>query len=633
MSKAKYTKKQIDFAKNLIRHCEIPRDSLPYHNQFDEIYNKYTSAGLPNLSRHEFWILLSNAGKKGGAKQLSRKQLATVPITQEERFELLRLCPENIGSRDRLPYTTEFEYMYEQFKVHTERNLTKNDFWRALSKTAKTSRKPNAVEYNPANELPKPLVRDLFTMNPWWSGDSSQKLPYYKRHIYRTLYEKMTRGRFPIIALRGPRQIGKTTLQKQMIDELLHGKRLVKAEQILRIQFDEIKSLNLVSDPIITIIDWFEKYILKDTFNNLSHQKKPVYIFLDEIQDVPNWNEQIKHIVDHKDCKIYITGSSALRILTGRESLAGRIDYYILSSLGLTEIAEFRQYGNMSTFTTKINLAEWQQKQFWADLSRFNPQLLLLDTVYKDYSDFGGYPFCHNGEPTIEEIEKYLYDTVVNRTIDHDLKASIGVGRGKQNSSLLRTTFKTICKYAGQDIAVKTIAREVQLNTSADIKPSQIRDIIGFFEDSLLINVIGPFEHRLKKASDRIRICLCDHAIRAAYFKEKIPLYGNSVSADLAGHIIESIIGNYLATVEGLAINFLAPTKNGGEVDLILGIDDMHIPIEIKYRNNPNVTDGINRFMSKKTNNAPFGIMITKEDSWIKDNLVAIPAKQFLLLK
>lgn len=223
---------------------------------------------------------------------------------------------------------------------------------------------------------------------------------------------------------------------------------------------------------------------------------------------------------------------------------------------------------------------------------------------------------------------------VVNRTIDHDLRASIGVGRGKQNSSLLRTTFKTICKYAGQDIAIKTIAREVQLNTSADIKPSQIRDIIGFFEDSLLVNVIGPFEHRLKGTNDRIRICLCDHAIRASWLdKERIPLYGNSVNADLAGHLIESIIGNYLSTVEGLAINFLAPTKREGEVDLILGIDDMHIPIEIKYRNNPNANDGINAFMSKRTNNAPFGIMITKEDSWVKGNLVAIPAKQFLLLK
>ena len=137
MSKLKYTKKQIDIAKNLIRHCEISRDSLPYHSQFDEIYNKYLNADMPNLSKHEFWLLLSNAGKKGGAKQLHRKRLAIVPITQEEKFELLRLCPENIGSRDRLPYTTEFEHMYEQFKVHTGRNLTKNDFWRALSKTAK----------------------------------------------------------------------------------------------------------------------------------------------------------------------------------------------------------------------------------------------------------------------------------------------------------------------------------------------------------------------------------------------------------------------------------------------------------------------------------------------------------------
>jgi predicted AAA+ superfamily ATPase len=633
MSKARYTKKQIDVAKNIIRHCEIPRDSLPYHNQFDEVYNKYTNTGLPNLSKHEFWILLSNAGKKGGAKQLSRKRLATVPITQEERFELLRLCPENIGSRDRLPYTTEFEHMYEQFKVHTERNLTKNDFWRALSKTAKTSRKPNAVEYNPANELPKPLVRDLFTMNPWWSGDSSKILPPYKRHIYKTLYDKMTRGHQSIIALRGPRQVGKTTLQEQMIDDLLHGKRLVGAAQILRIQFDDIKSLNLVTDPIITIINWFEENILKDTFNNLSRQKKPVYIFLDETQDVPNWNVQIKHIIDHKECKVFVTGSSALRILAGRESLAGRVDYYVLPTLGLTEIAGFRGYAKMSTFTQEINFKEWQHQQFWADLSRFRPQQLLLERVYKDYSDFGGYPFCHKAQIGIQEIEKYLYDTVVNRTIDHDLKASIGVGRGGQNNSLLRKTFRTICKYAGQSITIEKIAQELQNNVSATLKPSQIRNFIDFFVDSLLINVIEPLEHGLKRAKNSVRICLCDHAIRASWLHEPIPLYDNNINPTLAGHLMESIIGNYLSTVEGLGISFVAPTENEREVDLVMGIGDMHIPIEIKYRNTPKDIGGIKEFMAKKHNNAPFGIIITKEDSWVKDNLVAIPAKQFLLLK
>ncbi len=633
MRKGKYLKKQIDIAKRFIRHCEISRDSLPYHSKFEELYEQYIDAKMPYLSKHEFWLLISNTGKKGGAKQIHKKRLPTVPINQEEKFELLRLCPENIGSRDRLPYTTEFEHMYEQFKVHTGRKLTKNEFWRALSKTAKASRKPNAVDYNPTNELPQILIRDLFTMNPWWGGDFSKKLPHYKRHIYKILYDKMTRGNLPIIALRGPRQVGKTTLQEQMIEDLLHGKRLVEAKQILRIQFDNIKSLNLISDPIITIINWFEKKILKDNFNNMARQSTPVYIFLDEIQDVPNWNEQIKHIVDHKECKIYITGSSALRILAGRESLAGRIDYYILSSLGLTELAGFRDYDSMETFTKKIDLVEWQKKQFWKDLSKFNPKPLLLERIYKDYSDFGGYPFCHKGQVTLVETEKYLYDTVVNRTIDHDLKASIGIGRGRQNSSLLRNTFRAICKYVGQDIAIKTIVQEVHKNTSQNPKPSQIRDIIDFFMESLLINVIEPFEHRLKRTKDRIRICLCDHAIRASWLKERIPLYGDNVNTDLAGHIIESIIGNYLSTVDGLGISFLPSNKNTGEVDLIMGIGDKHIPIEIKYQNNPKLTNGIKEFMTKKTNNAPFGIIITKKDSWISDELIAIPARQFLLLK
>lgn len=633
MTKARYTKEQVIFAQNLIRNCEIPRDSLPYHTKFNDLFKEYERAKLPELTKHEFWRLLSSAGKKGGAKQLERERLKNIPISVEEKFEMLRLCPENIGGRDRLPYTSEFDHMYKQFKIHTERNLTKNEFWRALSRTAKGSRKPNAVEYNPRNEIPSPLVRDLFTMNPWWSGDSWKCLPRYKRHIYRLLFEKVTRSRLPIIAVRGPRQVGKTTLQGQMIDDLLYSKRLVKPEQILRVQFEDIKSLNLISDPIITIIDWFEKNIVKDTFNNLAHQNKPIYIFLDEIQDIPTWNEQLKHIVDHKECKVYITGSSALRILAGRESLAGRIDYHVLNPLGFSEIAGFRGYGDIPIYKEKMDLVEWQRQDFWEGLSKFNPVPLLLEMVYKDYSDFGGYPFCHTRDVALQESEKYLYDTVVNRTIDHDLKASMGVGRGRQNSSLLRKTFKAICKYIGQDITVRLLAKEIEESTSYNIKPSQVRDLIDFFADSLLINVVEPHEHRLKRTNDRFKICLCDHAIRASWLKERVPLYGNSDNSDLAGHLIESIIGSYLSAIDGLSLSFLAPTQNDGEVDLIMGIGEMHIPIEMKYRNKPQITNGIVQFLSKKSNSAPFGLLITKEHSWVRDNLIAIPAKQFMLLK
>ena len=143
--------------------------------------------------------------------------------------------------------------------------------------------------------------------------------------------------------------------------------------------------------------------------------------------------------------------------------------------------------------------------------------------------------------------------------------------------------------YHGADIKLSNFERfrEVKENTQQNPKPSQIKDVIDFFEDSLLINVIESFEHRLKRTKDRVRICLCDHAIRASWLKERIPLYGNNVNVDLAGHIIESIIGNYLSTVEGLGISFLPSNQNAGEVDLIMGIGDIHIPIEIKYQNNP----------------------------------------------
>jgi len=46
---------------------------------------------------------------------------------------------------------------------------------------------------------------------------------------------------------------------------------------------------------------------------------------LDELQNVPYWSPQIKYLVDNNPVRVMITGSSALQIERGQDSLAGRL--------------------------------------------------------------------------------------------------------------------------------------------------------------------------------------------------------------------------------------------------------------------------------------------------------------------
>ncbi|MDR2705377.1 MAG: hypothetical protein LBC02_06335, partial [Planctomycetaceae bacterium] len=69
----------------------------------------------------------------------------------------------------------------------------------------------------------------------------------------------------------------------------------------------------------------------------------------------------------------------------------------------------------------------------------------------------------------------------------------------------------------------------------------------------------------------------------------------------------------------------------------ILEVGDGHIPIEVKYKKQPDLNTGIETFMKNPANNAPFGLVITKNevplDYFRNENIIPISVKKLLLLK
>src|SRR5947209_5036952 len=54
--------------------------------------------------------------------------------------------------------------------------------------------------------------------NPWWRAEPIAEVPAFHRWAFEPVYTRLTRGLAPAIVLRGPRQIGKTTLLNQIVD-------------------------------------------------------------------------------------------------------------------------------------------------------------------------------------------------------------------------------------------------------------------------------------------------------------------------------------------------------------------------------------------------------------------------------
>ena len=492
--------------------------------------------------------------------------------------------------------------------------------------------------------LPDAFIQDLKRQNPWWDGRPSLALPQFKRWPFAKILSRLKEPLAPILVLRGPRQIGKTTLQQQVAAQLLAEG--IGAKQILRVQFDELPSLALVDadkEPILRIVEWFESNILGATLNESAQRQQPAFLFLDEVQNLSSWDVQLKFLVDHASVRILVTGSSSLRIEKGRDSLAGRIQTLEVGPLRLNEIAAIRGLGALKAAQDDNGWEDWLKPEFWRHLHEVGlQQSTIRDAAFAAFSQRGAYPVAQiNPNVSWPEIADQLKETVINRVIQHDLR--IGERGRKRDQKLLEEVFRIACRYLGQAPNPATLAKEIHSTLGANSGPQRVRHYLDFLDSSLLIRTVPPLEIRLKKRKGHAKICLCDHALRAAWLQEIIPLEPEALDQqphlfDLAGHVAESAAGYYLASLTGLDIAHSPEHGGNPEVDFVITIGERRIPVEIKYRkviDRIRDTFGLRLFMEKAANNAAFGLLITRDDEAKVDDprIICIPLKSLFLVR
>lgn len=493
--------------------------------------------------------------------------------------------------------------------------------------------------------LPPRLVDELLLQNPWWTGRALPRLPEFHRWPFDKLLAGIAAERplAPIFVIRGPRQIGKTTLQLQIIERLIADG--MDPKRILRVQFDDLQSLRATADgdPILLIVQWYERQVTQGDLNKQAREGSPSLLFFDEVQNLPDWHVQLKALVDRTDVRALVTGSSALRIERGRDSLAGRIQTLEMGPFRLSEIAALREFGPLPPFAPGNGHGSWARAEFWsslADHGRKHAQT--RDETFRAYSERGGYPLAQRPEFSWEDVARQLNETVVKRAIQHDLRIGIRGGkRGRlRNPQLLEEMFRMAARYCGQAVRFAELAEQARLSLEAPLSTQQARTYLEFLDESLLIRLIQPHEMRLGKRRGPPKLCLSDHALRAAWLDEVVPLDPEALDAeptlsDLAGHIAESCAGYLFASI-GLRPTYLPQRGGDPEVDFILNAGDYRIPVEIKYQRRIDpVRDviGLQKFIGKKVNRAGFGVLITRHDVELDlpDGIIAVPLKTLLL--
>lgn len=482
----------------------------------------------------------------------------------------------------------------------------------------------------------------LWDTNPWWQDKPMRPLPPFRRWLFEPTLQRLKAGLAPVTVLRGPRQVGKTTLQEHIIDHLLHQED-VNPKRIFRVQFDEIPSLKGLRDPILSLCRWFESRVLDGSFNEWAHKGEPVFLFFDEVQNLIEWAPQIKALVDHHAVQVLLTGSSALRIEHGRDSLAGRISSLELGTLLLREIAALRGWGELSPLLPPNGLKFLKERDFWETLREHGVQHREeRDKAFAAFSERGGYPIAQaRADRPWEEIADQLNETVIRCVIQHDLR--LGERGRKRDQSLLEEILRLSCRYAGQSPGQPIFIHELRSALSANVGWQRVLAYLRFLNDTLLIRLVSPLELRLKRRKGRPKICLCDHSLRASWLQEVIPITPDDLQhsphlSDLAGHMAESIAGYFLGSISGLDLAWFPERGAEPEVDFVITVGEHRIPLEVKYRlhiDGHRDTLGLRAFIEKAVYNAPLGVLVTLSDdvSVVDPRIVALPLSSLLLMR
>ena len=238
----------------------------------------------------------------------------------------------------------------------------------------------------------------------------------------------------------------------EQVIKVITGIRRCGKSTLLELYQDYLKSSGVTDDQIISInfeeLEYEDLLDYKALYNYVKerlHKSKTTYVFLDEIQQVENFQKAVDSLYVKKNVDVYITGSNAY-LLSGELAtlLSGR--YVEINMLPLS----FAEFCQMKTDGDK-------------------------DTLFAEYMKNGGLPYVTTLGNDSDKIDTYLegiYNTIIVKDVEERQKRKeLDPNKRKVTDiALLKNISKFLAGSIGSPISVKSIADYV---TSSGRKTSQ----------------------------------------------------------------------------------------------------------------------------------------------------------------
>ena len=342
------------------------------------------------------------------------------------------------------------------------------------------------------------------------------------------LIMRLQEPRRTIQVVAGPRQVGKTTLVKQVLQQLSTPSRFFNADGVEPDDKDWIAAR------------WEEVRALM-RFN----QYQEIVLVIDEVHKINNWSEQVKREWDADtfndvNIKVVLLGSSRLLLKKGlTESLAGRFEILSMTHWSFQEM----------------------QEAFGWDINQY---------VY-----FGGYPGSAPYVNNEARWRKYMRESIIAPAIEKDVLQTTYIYK----PALMHQLFHLGCAYSGELLSYNKMLGLLQDAGNATTLVNYL-EVLG--ESKLLTGLQKYVKDASRKYRTIPKLQVYNNALLTA-LTEGVSYEKVFTDPQLWGRWVESAVGCYLLDkADELDCDLFYWREDNEEVDFVLRRADKLLAIEVK---------------------------------------------------